>query len=108
MYRIALNVAISHERHATRHGLPSRNLEPEDAARIAAPAPPESDERISELNRVIARLDPLIRALALLYLEERSYQEIADVLGLSKTNVATKINRLKQRIRNDMADGPTA
>jgi len=54
------------------------------------------------LNRVIARLDPLNRALALLYLEERSYQEIADVLGLTKTNVATKISRLKERIRTEL------
>ena len=35
----------------------------------------------------------------LLYLEDRSYHEMAEVLGLSETNVATKINRLKARIR---------
>jgi len=35
------------------------------------------------------------------HLEEHSYREIADVLGISETNVATKINRLKQRIRQD-------
>ena len=39
----------------------------------------------------------------LLYLEEKSYREIADILGISETNVATKISRLKQRIRADMA-----
>jgi len=40
----------------------------------------------------------------LLYLEDRSYREIAEVLGISETNVATKINRLKQRIRADITD----
>ena len=47
---------------------------------------------------------PLNRALLLLYLDERSQREIADILGISETNVATKIGRLKQRIRNDMAE----
>jgi DNA-directed RNA polymerase specialized sigma24 family protein len=48
-------------------------------------------------------IDPLNRALLLLYLEDRSHREIADILGISEGNVATKISRLKQRIRNDMA-----
>ncbi|MFJ8260323.1 sigma factor-like helix-turn-helix DNA-binding protein [Peribacillus asahii] len=44
------------------------------------------------------------RALLLLYLEDRGHREIADVLGLSETNVATKIGRLKQRLRAALAD----
>ena len=44
------------------------------------------------------------RALMLLYLEDRSYREIAEVLGITETNVATKINRLKQRIRTGIAE----
>ena len=62
----------------------------------------EPDERITMLNRLIAELDPFNRALMLLYLEERPYREIAEVLGISETNVATKINRLKQRIRQGL------
>ena len=42
------------------------------------------------------------RALVMLYLDERPYAEIADVLGLSESNVATKINRIKQRLREQM------
>jgi RNA polymerase sigma-70 factor (ECF subfamily) len=49
---------------------------------------------------VIGQLDDLNRALVLLYLEGRNYQEIADVLGISETNVSTKLNRLKQRLRD--------
>jgi len=41
-------------------------------------------------------------ALILPYLEDRSYAEIADVLGISETNVATKISRIKQRFRQQM------
>jgi len=56
------------------------------------------------LHRFIAQLDGLNRALLLLYLDEKSYHEIADILGISETNVATKISRLKQRIRTDMGN----
>jgi RNA polymerase sigma factor (sigma-70 family) len=102
MYRIALNVAISFVRKA---GL---------RARHAAPLDQESLERIpqhhwdpeplvAELETFVAQLDGLNRALLVLYFEEYSYKDIAEVLGISETNVATKISRLKQRIRSDLA-----
>ncbi len=62
----------------------------------------EKIERIAALHAFIARLDALNRALVLLYLEDRSYAEIADVLGISETNVATKLNRIKQKLRADL------
>lgn len=102
MYRVALNVAISHLRHNNRSALRPLSIDSDEASGIAAPEPIQPDERITELNRQIQQLEPLNRALLLLYLEERSYREIAEVLGISETNVATKISRLKQRIRQEM------
>ena len=104
MYRIALNVAISSARsagHRERHAVPLD----EDAHDIAddSAAPLETDERVRALHAFIDQLDVLNRALMLLYLEDRSYREIAEVLGITETNVATKINRLKQRIRTGIA-----
>ena len=101
MYRIALNVAISHLRNAERrdkHTLPL-DESAHEAAVVTGIAEP--DERVRALEAFMNRLDPLNRALVLLVLEERSYHEIAEILGLSETNVATRISRLKQRIRND-------
>ncbi len=63
----------------------------------------EPDERVGQLQRFIGQLDELERALLLLYLEEHSYRQIADVLGMTETNVATRISRLKRRIRDDLA-----
>ena len=104
MYRIALNVAISFLRG---HQLRDRHIEPLDEAHADVIGDTgvshELDEHVRALNRCIERLEPLDRALLLLYLEERSYGEIADILGISETNVATKINRLKHRIRRDLA-----
>jgi len=102
LYRIALNVAISFVRGAAHRERHSVALD-ESLHDVAGDAEPETDERVRALYRFIDQLDALDRALLLLYLEERSYREIADILGISETNVATKISRLKQRIRADMA-----
>jgi RNA polymerase sigma-70 factor (ECF subfamily) len=69
------------------------------------PEEPEPDERIRVLRRFIAELDDLDRALVLLYLDERSYREMGDVLGITETNVATKLSRIKERIRKGAANG---
>ncbi|SEK65972.1 RNA polymerase sigma-70 factor, ECF subfamily [Pseudoxanthomonas sp. GM95] len=101
MYRIALNVAISQVRGQAlrqRHAVPLD----EDLHDLADPNPgnPEADQQLRLLRRFIAAQPPLDRALLVLYLEDRPYREMAEILGLSETNVATKINRLKQRIRS--------
>jgi RNA polymerase sigma factor (sigma-70 family) len=101
MYRIALNVAISQVRRDRNS--PADRIEPLDEhhlERIAGDEPIiEQDERITALYAFIGHLDTLNRALILLYLEDRSYAEIADILGISETNVATKISRIKQKLR---------
>jgi len=56
------------------------------------------------LRQVIGKCPPLDRALLLLYLDDRSYREIASVLGLTETNVATKLSRLKERLRRELTD----
>ena len=105
MYRIALNVAISSVRSSRRR---DRHTVPFDADVHDVPHDTggviEADERIRTLYRVINQLDDLNRALLLLYLDEHSYREIADILGISETNVATKLGRLKQRLRTDIGN----
>jgi len=99
LYRIALNVAISHLRS---DGPRQRRTVPFDPDLHDLPDPHQegvADEPAALLSQFIATLDPLNRALLLLYLEERSYREIAEILGISATNVATKINRLKERVQ---------
>ncbi|HEY1907086.1 MAG TPA: sigma-70 family RNA polymerase sigma factor [Myxococcaceae bacterium] len=97
MYRIALNVAISSSRRRREH-VPLEE--------VAAEADPgegsELEQRLRSLRGLVAGLPPLERALVLLYLDERSQKEIADVLGISETNVSTRIHRIKQRLRERM------
>ncbi|HEY5803713.1 MAG TPA: RNA polymerase sigma factor [Lysobacter sp.] len=104
MYRIALNVAISWLRG---EGERKRQTVSLDDSLHDLPGEQgidlESRQRLEVLQRFIAGLDPMHRALLLLYLEAHSYRQIAEILGISETNVATKISRLKQRIRQDLA-----
>jgi len=99
MYRVALNVAISWVR---RHSLQDRRTTTlgDDVDRLVdASDGGAEDERITFLRDFIADLDPLNRALMLLYLDAYAYREISSILGISETNVATKISRLKHRVR---------
>jgi RNA polymerase sigma factor (sigma-70 family) len=104
MYRIALNVAISQARRERwSEAYRFVPLERHHLETVGGGEPiHEQDERLQVLYAFIGQLDPLNRALILLYLEDRSYGEIADVLGISETNVATKINRIKQKLRGQM------
>ncbi|MEP6881994.1 MAG: sigma-70 family RNA polymerase sigma factor [Dokdonella sp.] len=101
MYRIALNIAISHLRDAERRDTHTLPLDESAHENTMVGSIVEPDERVRALEKFMDQLDALNRALMLLVLEERSYREIAEILGLSETNVATRISRLKQRIRND-------
>ncbi len=100
MYRVALNVAISSVRR--RRPAPASL----DEAKVAALTTPPPDERMAFLQSFMAKLDVLDKALMALYLEEYSYFEIAEILGITETNVATKISRLKIRIRKESEHGP--
>jgi len=77
-------------------------LDEETAGLPADPGDAEREHGVHELRAFIAGLDELNRALILLWLDELSYREIADVLGISETNVATRINRAKQTLRARM------
>lgn len=98
VYRIALNVAISfyrrEKRHSESYSLTDNHLEvgETDSSR-------ETEDNIAQLHQFIGQLDELNRALMILYLDDNSYKDISDVLGISETNVATKINRIKQKLK---------
>lgn len=94
MYRIALNVAISFYSVRARHVVADSGHLLEAIDETAT----RSDE-VRLLYQWIEELDALNKALVILYLDGNNYQEIAEVLGISQTNVATKISRLKQAMR---------
>ena len=102
MYRIALNVAISYVRKAVRERAISVPLDETMHDTAAAAGTGAIEDRLQRLQAFIERQAPLDRALLLLYLEDKSQREIAEILGITPTNVSTKINRLKQKIRTEI------
>lgn len=99
IYRIALNTAISFFRRESKI---SKNKVPIDKSIISL----SNSENESELNQnikllyqFIEKLNELDKALILLYLDDNKYKEMAEILGISETNVATKISRIKKDLK---------
>ena len=106
MYRIALNVAISFYRSESTR---TRRVISDEQYLLETVDETESQpEDIRLLYQFIEGLDPLNKVLILLYLDENSYREIADVLGITETNVATKINRLKNKMKQEFSGAKQA
>jgi RNA polymerase sigma factor (sigma-70 family) len=103
MYRIGMNVAISFLRSQGRRGRETVALEQVDLIDYAAADRVMGDagDDIRLLQRLISQLDEMSRALIVLYLEGYNHAEIAEILGISVTNVGTRINRIKNRLRED-------
>lgn len=98
IYRIALNVSISFYRKEKSRGKFS-NAFTEDIFTIEEQKQSDNKEDLLLLQQCISELKPLDKALLLLYLEEKSYKEISDIMGISESNAATKINRIKNVLK---------
>jgi len=93
MYRVALNTAISWLRHDM---LRRKHVEPaEERMLVSLPAKEADTDELRLLYSLIDGLDSMQKAMVMLYLDGSSHQEIAEVLGITASNVATKMNRLK-------------
>ena len=96
IYRVTLNTCVS--------GIRKNNRQPKTdvVANLSEllVAPESMTESIREMYRMINRLQTIEKAVVLLYLEEKSYQEIADITGLTLANVASKLKRAKEKLKN--------
>jgi RNA polymerase sigma-70 factor (ECF subfamily) len=97
VYRIAINSAITGLRRRARR---PAHVSLEAAANIASPPTAVGDPQADLLYRAIRRLGDVDRALVMCYLDDLSYREIADVLGLSETNVGARLSRTKATLQN--------
>lgn len=99
IYRIALNVSISfYRKEKSRRKITGPypeaifNMEEE-------PQQATATRDIALLQQFISELKELDKALMLLYLEAKSHKEIAEIIGITETNVATKIGRIKKQLK---------
>ena len=59
----------------------------------------EDSRQIQQLNRRISQLGPFDRAIILLWLENMSYEEIGEIVGISTKNVSVRLFRIKEKLK---------
>jgi RNA polymerase sigma factor (sigma-70 family) len=95
MYRVCLNTALTWRKKSTRTKWESLSLSHQQIPEQTAG--PEEEQR-QALFQAIATLSPLNKAIVLLYLDEVSYEEIAGITGLTKSNVSVRLVRIKKEL----------
>lgn len=103
VYKISLNVCLSllkknkksNVQYFASDAIPDEVLE--DSAAF-------SNDALNHLYAAIKQLSEVDRGVILLYLEEKSYQEIADILGTNPNNIGVRIKRIKERLKK-LLDG---
>lgn len=98
LYRISLNVAISFYRKNTARTNKHTVLN-EQSAQIPTEDKTEIEQQLNILEQFISELKEIDKALMILYLEGKSHAEIAGILGMSISNVGTKIGRIKDKLK---------
>ncbi len=99
MYRVALNVAITHRRRERLRAGHEQLTEAHEAVVGAQDVDAEAGERLAIVQRAMQSLGRIDRALLLLHLEGCSHQESGEVLGITAGNVATRLGRIRQQLR---------
>lgn len=101
MYRVALNTAITTfkktKRRPDQNNLSYENLQLPDES-----FDQEAEENIKLLHKAIARLTGIEKSIILLFLENNSYEEIAEITGITQNYVRVKMNRIKKKLKTYM------
>jgi RNA polymerase sigma-70 factor (ECF subfamily) len=97
VYRLTLNVCLTmlKKKQINQHSLIYESLTHESADNNQA----FSDEALNQLYDAIKRLSEVDRGIILLYLEENSYKEIAEITGTNPNNIGVRITRIKERLK---------
>ena len=107
VYRVALNTALAQARR--RLARPDDTLtiefqEHEHATEAHVDEPIETGERMEQLLAAIDRLHDIDKMLITMYLDERSYREMADVIGISESHVGVKLHRIRTALARWLAE----
>lgn len=95
IYRTAFNTCVTFFRRHNRHSSEMTSLD------CLAEIPGEDSsktEMLRQMYKLIGGLERMDKAMIMMWLDERSYEEIAEVTGLTRNNVATRLRRIKQKL----------
>lgn len=102
LYRISLNVAISFYRKSSTRSKKYTELT-EQLIETPVEDKSENERQLYLLEQFISELKEIDKALMILYLEDKSHTEIAEILGMSVSNVGTKIGRIKDKLKTQIS-----
>jgi RNA polymerase sigma-70 factor (ECF subfamily) len=98
LYRIALNTAISDLRKQKKHISPvDPGILPTEIQDIQYAK--EQEEQLQQLYTAIDRLTEVEKAIVMLYLENKDYEEMEEILGIRQNNLRVKMNRIREKLR---------
>jgi len=98
MYRVGLNTAITSFRKNKRR--PDQNSLSVENFQMADENPEyETEENIKQLHRAVAQLTGVEKSIVLLFLENKKYEEIAEITGITQNYVRVKMNRIKKKLK---------
>jgi RNA polymerase sigma-70 factor (ECF subfamily) len=98
LYRVAINTAITGLRkkkdfiESYEHNALPTNISDDSSV--------HPEERLREMYKAIEQLNQIEKAIVMFYLEDKSYEEMEDILGISQGNLRVKMNRVKEKLRN--------
>jgi RNA polymerase sigma factor (sigma-70 family) len=104
IYRIALNTAITFYRNDSKHNSKKVAIDSSIISLSNFEYVPEQEENLVILYQFIEKLKEMDKAVILLYLDDNSYKDIAEILGISETNVATKVSRIKKILKEQFSN----
>ena len=98
LYRVAINTAITGLRkkkdfiQSYEHTALPTNISDDNSH--------HAEERLQEMYTAIEQLNQIEKAIVMLYLEDKNYEEMEEILGISQGNLRVKMNRIKEKLRN--------
>lgn len=98
LYRISMNVAISYYRKSSTRAKKYTEIN-EQTVEALVEDKSDNEIHLNLLEQFISELKEIDKALMILYLEDKSHIEIAEILGISVSNVGTKIGRIKDKLK---------
>ena len=100
IYRVALNVSMNYKRKRKNDSLFSSISEFKKVDKFTWLVESENSSELDVIYECIDELSEINKAIILLYLDGNSHAEISEITGISKTNVGTRISRIKEQIKN--------
>ncbi|MEB2775147.1 sigma-70 family RNA polymerase sigma factor [Algoriphagus sp. D3-2-R+10] len=98
LYRVGMNTAITHLNRSKKQlrVVPLQDVkiqfsDPEDVGK---------EEKIQQLYAQIRKLNMLDRGIVFLFLEGKNYEEIAEISGITVSNVGTRMSRIKAKLKS--------